>query len=152
MQPIDHDYDLERFVSHKPKLIALKKSPKEQKRRKKQAKQQRILNISVLFSIVLAISILIGHVLTNQVKITELNCVIAEKDKQITIMESEQVRLQAEITALGSPEKLRAYAEAQGLLDTSGMQVYYIVAHDKDDVQIMQKSNWFTRLWEKIFH
>lgn len=151
MPQTQKEYDLEHFKPHEPRLIALNNSPRAQKKKKKRAKRQKFINAVFYITLLSIFGFLVSSIITNHVRITELNSQLAEKDKQIAIMESEQVRLQSEITALSSPERLQSFAESNGFFSDANTQVYYIVAHDKDEVEIPEKQgNWFTNMWKNI--
>jgi cell division protein FtsL len=144
-------YDLERFQPREPRLVALADNKKAVESKRKRAARQARLNVVVYLSVALVAMGLIAYFITCNVQLTEMNKSIADKQSQLGTLQSEQVRLEAELAGLTSAEQINNYAQENGLLPIDGNQVYYIAASDQDEVSLAAaEGNWFTRTWEAI--
>lgn len=144
-------YDLELFRPREPRLVTVQNSKKAQEDARRRSHRQSVLNFVVYLSIALVALALVGYFITCNVRLTELNKEIADGQAQLSALESEQVRLQSELAGKTSAEQVNQYVQEHGMLPLTGSQVYYIEAHQEDQVSLAEEEEgFFAKAWNAI--
>ena len=68
-----------------------------------------------------------------------MNKSINDAQTELNTLQSEQVRLQAELAGLTSAEQINNYAQEHGMLPVDSNQVYYIQADGEDEVWLAER-------------
>ncbi len=151
MANLNEAYDLELFQPREPRLVALKNDAKVTKETRRRARRQSVTNVIAYLTLALVVLGLAGYFITCNVRLTEMNKTLSDYQTQLHELESEQVRLQAELAGLTSAEKINQYAQENGLLPMDSNQIYYITANDEDQVSLAEEpDNWFAKAWEAL--
>lgn len=146
-------YDLELFRPRKPKLVALSNNKKLQETKKKQVRRQAFLNTAAILALAIFALGLVAYFITCNVRLTEMNKSINDAQTELNTLQSEQVRLQAELAGLTSAEQINNYAQEHGMLPVDSNQVYYIQADGEDEVWLAEKGEgWFARAWKSLWN
>ena len=90
-------YDLELFRPREPKLVALSNNKKLQETKKKRVRRQAFLNTAAILAVAVFALGLVAYFITCNVRLTEMNKSINDAQTQLNTLQSEQVRLQAEL-------------------------------------------------------
>ena len=144
-------YDLELFSPRKPHLVEMKNSTKAQEDTRRRARRQSLLSLVVYLAVAAVAIGLVGYFITCNVRLTEMNKELMEKQAQLNALQSEEVRLQSEVAALTSSEKVDAYVQESGMSPVNSNQIYYIEAKEEDQVSLPEESgNWLEQAWSAI--
>lgn len=144
-------YDLELFSDRKPHLVEMKNTKKAEEDTRRRAHRQSVLSLLVYLAVAAVAIALVGYFITCNVRLTEMNKALKDKQAQLSALQSEEVRLKSEVAGLTSAEKVNAYVQENGLGPVNGNQVYYIEAQEQDQVTIpKEEGNWFQRTWNAI--
>lgn len=144
-------YDLERFKPREAQLVALSNTAKVKKDNQKRARRQSMMNLVVYLALGALAMCLVGYLITCNVRLTEMNKTLADGQTQLNVLQSEQVRLKSELSALTSAERINAYAQEHGMLPADRNQIYYITANEEDQVSLAEKSeSWFSKVWNAV--
>ena len=144
-------YDLELFSNRKPRLVEMKNSKKAEADTRRRTRRQSVLNL-VVYLVVAAFAVaLVGYFITCNVRLTEMNKELMDKQTQLSALQSEQVRLRSEVAAKTSSDKVDAYVQANGMNPINSNQIYYIEAQSQDQVTLPEKSgNWLEQAWGAV--
>ena len=144
-------YDLELFSNRKPRLVEMKNSKKAEADTRRRTRRQSVLNL-VVYLVVAALAVaLVGYFITCNVRLTEMNKELMDKQTQLNALRSEQVRLQSEVAAKTSSDKVDAYVRENGMSPINSNQIYYIKAQEQDQVTLPEESgNWLERAWSTV--
>lgn len=117
-------YDLSMYEP-KAKIRALpgKKATKADKRR---ARLQKLLNTVVTAAVAGAVLLVIGFMISSQVRLTELNSAISRAESSLGEAVGETKRLESELAAQTSAQSVEEYAESEGLRQVESGQIDYI--------------------------
>lgn len=144
-------YDLERFKPREAQLVALSNTAKVKKDNQKRARRQSMMNLLVYLTLGALAMCLVGYLITCNVRLTEMNKTLADGQVQLNVLQSEQVRLKSELSALTSAERINAYAQENGMLPADRNQIYYITANEEDQVSLAEKNeSWFSKAWNAV--
>lgn len=119
---------------------------------KRQAKT--VAPIKVIL-IVLAFLVVTVLMILSRVMIMELNAQISEKHQEITILDSEYVRLSAELEASTSMKSLESSAiDELGLTKIDGSQVEYMNLAGNDKIEVAHVGSGFiiAQWWESLIN
>lgn len=144
-------YDLELFSSRKPHLVEMKNSKKAQADTRRRTRRQSVLNLVVYLAIAAVAIGLAAYFITCNVRLTEMNKEIIEKQAQLSALQSEEVRLRSEVAGMTSSGKVDAYVQENGMSPANSNQIYYIEAKEEDQVSLPEESgNWLEQAWNAI--
>lgn len=144
-------YDLELFSPRQPRLVEMKNDKKAQQDSRRRARRQSILSLVVYLAIAAVAVVLVGYFITCNVRLTEMNKALLDKQSQLSALESEEVRLKSEVEAKTSAERVDAYVQEQGMYPISSNQIYYIEASTQDEVVLPEDNgNWLQRVWNAM--
>ncbi len=130
-------YDLSLFEEHPARsLKVVKPSKKEQKEQRRRQRRQSVLNVAVTMLVVTAVCAVVGLLIFNRVKITEINDQIIHQQEELEILESETIRLSNELAAQTSAEQVDAYAAANGMQKIDSYQLQYITVDAGDKLEM----------------
>lgn len=132
-------YDFSRFEAPEPqKASAAAKQPelKVVPRRRQMAKANPLPKLGL----VLLMVVMIVMTIYSQVVLSELSSEISHAQTRLTSLESESVRLSAQLTSAGSSRALEEYATSKlGLSKMESSQITYVNMHEQDRSQITAK-------------
>ena len=147
----EYAYDLSLFESKKTKLVALKPNKKEIKRNNRREKLQRVLNVSAVVLIALAVIAVIGLRITVGVQFTEVNARISQAETRLAELQSEQVRLESELASKTSIANVNEYARESGMTLSDSNQINYITVSGTDTVTVSNGNTGFlAAIWNGI--
>ena len=151
MAQVSTAYDLELFSTHKPRLVEMKNTKKVAEDTRRRAHRQSVLNLMVYLAIAAVAVVLVGYFITCNVRLTEMNKALSDKQMQLSALQSEEVRLKSEVAAKTSAEKVNGYVQENGLGLINSNQIYYIEAQEQDQVMLPEEEgNWFRRAWNAV--
>lgn len=145
-------YDLDLFSPHrKPRLVEMKNTKKAEEDNRRRAHRQSVLNLLIYLSIAAVAVVLVGYFITCNVRLTEMNKSLADKQAELSALESEGVRLKAEAASKTSAEKVNAYVQEHGLYPVNSSQIYYIPSTAEDEVIIVEEEKtWLEQAWDTV--
>jgi len=147
----EYAYDLSLFESKKAKLVALKPNKKEVKRDSRREKLQRVLNVSAVVFVAVAVLAVIGLRITYGVQLTELNSRISQAETRLSELQSEQVRLESELASKTSITNVNEYALENGMTLADSNQINYITVSGTDTVTVAaENTGFFAAIWNGI--
>lgn len=151
MANINEAYDLDLFRPREPKLVALERNKKVAEDNRKRVRRHARFNVIVYLALALTAVAIIGYLITCNVRMTEMNKIIADYNTELNTLHSERVRLEAELAGKTSAEQINRYAQENGMTPAHSNQIYYIATDGEDVVTVPDGGqNWFGRLWEAI--
>ncbi len=146
-------YDLSLFADEQSgKVISIE----ENKKQKREAKQRSLLQSLIsAVAVVAVVAMVLGVVLmaiVSKVKLTEMNETISDLNEQLSILQSENVRLNSELTEIASADRIDAYAEKHGLQKMEPSQVYYFTVDggDRFEKTETESPSFWSTLWGTI--
>lgn len=144
-------YDLELFSSRRPHLVEMKNNKKAEADTRRRTRRQSMLNLVVYLAIAALAIALVGYFITCNVRLTEMNKELMDKQTQLSALQSEAVRLQSEVANKTSTDKVDAYVQETGMSPINSNQIYYIEAKAEDQVSLPEESgNWLEKAWNSI--
>ena len=123
-------YDLSLFEPKEDKIIELKPNKKLEKAQQRRARVQSFLNAAVTLAVAAAVISVVAVMITNRVKLTEMNSTIAAQKQQLQILQSEHERLTTDLAAKTSAQSVEDYADATGMQDVESGQIAYITVDE----------------------
>lgn len=130
-------YDLSLFEERPARELRVvkpsKQAVKEQRRRQR---IQTVLNTAVTLLIAAMVCAVVGLMIFNRVKITEINDQIIQKQEELSILQSETIRLSNQLAAQTSAEQVDAYAAANGMQKIDAYQLRYITVDAGDRLEV----------------
>lgn len=130
-------YDLSLFEERPARsLKVVKPSAKAQREARRRQRIQTVLNTAVTLLVVTVVCAVVGLMIFNRVKITEINDQIIQKQEELGILQSESIRLSGELAAQTSAEQVDAYAAANGMQKIEGYQLQYITVDAGDKLEV----------------
>ena len=151
MAHVSTAYDFELFSDRKPQLVELKNTKKVEEDTRRRAHRQSVFSLLVSLAIAAVAIALVGYFITCNVRLTEMNKALKDKQSQLSALQSEEVRLKSEVAGLTSAEKVNSYVQENGLGPVSSNQIYYIEAQQQDQVVVpKEEGNWFRRTWNAV--
>lgn len=129
-------YDLTRFMPQEQQKIAEPKLPAAAKQKlKKQAVRPASVVKWVFVSLFVMLSL--ASIMIGNIKITQQNDDIASAQKNLNMVQSEQVSLNAKLESRMSMQKVEDYATNKlGLVKIQPYQIQYVHFTDKDNVEV----------------
>ena len=145
-------YDLDLFSpQRKPHLVEMKNTKKVEEDNRRRAHRQSVMNLLIYLAIAAVAVMLVGYFITCNVRLTEMNKTLADKQAQLSALESEGVRLKSEVAGKTSAEQVNAFVQENGLYPVTGNQIYYIEATEEDQVIIPEKDEgWLEKTWNVV--
>ena len=144
-------YDLELFSPRKPHLVEMKNTKKAQQDNRRRAHRQSVLSLVIYLAVAAVAVALVGYFITCNVRLTEMNKAILDKQSYLSALESEEVRLKSEVASQTSAERVDAYVQENGMYPVSSNQIYYIEAGEQDQVSLPEDNgNWLHKVWNAI--
>jgi cell division protein FtsL len=151
MARVSTAYDLELFSDRKPQLVEMKNTKKAEEDTRRRAHRQSVLSLVVYLAVAAVAIVLAGYFITCNVRLTEMNKSIKDKQAQLSALQSEEIRLKSEVAGLTSAEKVNGYVQENGMGPVNSNQIYYIEAQEKDQVTVpKEEGTWFERAWNAI--
>jgi cell division protein FtsL len=151
MAQIGVAYDLELFSSRKPHLVEMKNTKKAQEDTRRRSRRQSLLNLVVYLAVAAVAIALVGYFITCNVRLTEINKELMEKQSELNALQSEEVRLRSEVAGMTSSDKVDAYVQETGMSPVNSNQIYYIEATEEDQVSLPEENgNWLEQAWNAI--
>ena len=151
MAQIGVAYDLELFSSHRPHLVEMKNNKKVEADTRRRTRRQSVLNLVVYLAVAAIAIALVAYFITCNVRLTEMNKEIMDKQTQLNALQSEAVRLQSEVAAKTSTDKVDAYVQENGMSPINSNQIYYIEAKTQDQVSLPEDGgNWLEQAWNAV--
>ena len=105
-----HAYDLSMYEQKAPAVVALKENKKAKRAQTRQGRIQSAVNAVVTGVAILSLLVVFLLMINSGVRMTQINNEINAIDEQLSILQSENVRLKGEIAAIASPESVEAFA------------------------------------------
>ena len=145
-------YDLDLFSpQRKPHLVEMKNTKKVEEDNRRRAHRQSVMNLLIYLSIAAVAVVLVGYFITCNVRLTEMNKSLADKQAELSALESEGVRLKSEVAGKTSAEQVNSYVQQNGLYPVTSNQIYYIEATTEDQVIILEKQEtWWEKTWNTM--
>lgn len=141
-------YDLSMYEP-KAKIRALpgKKATKADKRR---ARLQKLLNTVVTAAVSGAVLLVIGFMISSQVRLTELNSAISRAETTLSEAVGEAKRLESELAAQTSAQSVEAYAESAGLRQVESGQIDYITVTPVTPESTDDGAGFWATVWNTL--
>ena len=144
-------YDLELFSSRRPHLVEMKNNKKAEADTRRRTRRQSVLNLVVYLAVAAIAIALVGYFITCNVRLTEMNKELMDKQAHLSALQSETVRLQSEVAAKTSTDKVDAYVQETGMSPINSNQIYYIEAKAQDQVSLPDDNgNWLEKAWNTV--
>ena len=144
-------YDLELFSDRKPRLVEMKNAKKAEEDSRRRAHRQSVLSLMVYLAIAAVAVVLVGYFITCNVRLTEMNKSLVEKQAQLSALQSEEVRLKSEVAGKTSAEKVNTYVQDNGLYPVHSNQIYYVQTVKENQVTIPEEdATWLEKAWGAV--
>lgn len=147
-----YDFALFERKEERPTITEAPLSPTMEK----QKKRQRVLQSAMLLTAVVCIVAILGGgtlwMVNCTIRANELKAALAERQQILAELQSEQVRLEADLAAKTSAAEVDAYIAANGMVQVETHQVSYIVHSQADEVAVTTPETvpWYQQLWQGI--
>lgn len=127
-------YDLDYF-SNEPRVVSIDENRRRRERQNKKARSAAILfNVTIVLVAALCF-FLLAMVMVSQSTLTSMSKTADALDDQLSVLQSDNTRLNSELTAIASTEKIAAYAEKNGLRKPEGGQISYFTITNNSVVE-----------------
>ena len=144
-------YDLELFSPREPRLRALEDNKKAVRDKQRRGRRQSLMTTLFYLMLGVVLTVIIGFFITGRVRLTEMNKALADSQAQLNVLQSERVRLEAELAAKTSAEQIDQYALENGMAPAESSQIYYISTADGDQVTVAKEAlPWLQRLCQSV--
>lgn len=145
-------YDLTRFMPQEQQKAEKPKQPAPVKHKlKKQAVRPAAVVKWVFVSLFVMMSL--ASIMIGNIKITQQNDEISSAQKNLNMVQSEQVSLNAKLESRMSMQKVEDYAVNKlGLVKIQPYQIQYIHLTDKDNVEINGNGLGITGFFENLIN
>ncbi len=151
MASMNEAYDLDLFRPRQARLVALDSNPKAQKQAKKHSHRQKVVNLVVYLTVAVMAMAMIGYLITCNVRLNEINKSILDSQATLNTLQSERVRMEAELASKTSAEQIEKYALENGMLPVESSQIYYVTVETDDLVTLPEtEQNWLQQAWNAI--
>ena len=148
-----YDFALfERKPAETPVITEAPESPAMQK----QKKRQRVLqSVMLLTAVVFIVGVLGGGTLwmvNGSIRTNELKAALTERQQILSELQSEKVRLEADLAAKTSAASVDEYIRENGMVQVETHQISYIVHSQLDEVKVTtpEAIPWYQQLWEGV--
>lgn len=129
-------YDLDLFSkSQRGKVISIEENKKQKREQKRRSLVQSVLSAAAVVAVVAVVLSVVLMAIVSKVRLTEMNEQISDLDNQLSILQSENVRLNSELTEIASSERIDSYAATHGLRKIETGQVNYFTVDGGDKVE-----------------
>lgn len=129
-------YDLSLFSDgQRGKVVSIEENKKQKREAKRRSLVQSIAGVAVVVAVVAVILSVALMAIVSRVRLTEMNEQLSDLDNQLSVLQSENVRLHSELTEIASSERIDAYAEKHGLQKTESGQEHYFTVNGGDRVE-----------------
>ncbi len=129
-------YDLSLFSNgQRGKVVSIEENKKQKREAKRRSLMQTVISALAVVAIVGVVLSIALFSIINKVKLTEMNEQISDLDDQLSILQSENVRLNSALTEIASSEQIDAYAASHGLQKMEVGQVHYFTVDGGDRVE-----------------
>ncbi|MBQ1211729.1 MAG: hypothetical protein IIX68_08005 [Clostridia bacterium] len=141
-------YDLS-IYEPKAKIKALpgKKATKAEKRR---ARLQKLLNTVATAAVAGIVLLVIGFMISSQVRLTELNSAIGHAETALDEAIGETKRLESELAAQTSAQSVEEYAESAGLRQVESGQIDYITVTPVAPESTDDDAGFWATVWNTL--
>lgn len=144
-------YDLSLFADeHHGKVISIEENKKQKREAKHRTFLQSLISAVAVVSVIAVVLGVVLMAIISKVKLTEMNETISELNEQLTILQSENIRLNSELTEIASSDRIDAYAEKNGLQKMETGQIYYFTVDGGDRIEKPDAEN--TSFWGSIWN
>lgn len=134
-------YDLSLFSNgQRGKIVSIEENKKQKREAKRRSLTQTIASAAVVAVIGAVILTAVLAAIISKVRLTEMNEKISDLDSQLSILQSENVRLNSELTEIASSEQIDAYAAKHGLQKMENGQIHYFSVEGGDHVEKAPKT------------
>ena len=145
-------YDLSLFEQKKPSVVALEPNKMQQQailRRKRLQTACKVISGVLAAAFVLSAFVLM---IVSRVQLTELNEASAALQEQIAILESENVRLNGELSGLASAQSIEQYAQQHGMQKVQSHQIEYFTMDETDRIETPDTDDggFWSSLWNTV--
>ncbi len=150
MATSDHSaaYDLQLFEQKPATILKMQPNQKQSKLQKRRTRLQSLINAAVTLAVSMVALAVVCAMITGRVRLTEIKTDIVEAQNTLNELQSEQIRLQSELTGKLSGQSLDDYAQAQGLHVADSAQINYITRSNGDAVTVNDTEDaWWVRLF-----
>ena len=128
-------YDLSLFEAKKASVVALKPNKKVKRQEKRRTRLQTFLSASTIVVTVGIVLFVFSLMIISRVKLTEMNNTLSGLQEELSVLQSENVRLNTQLCGIASSEKVEAYAEAHGLQKMEFHQIEYFTVDGGDRIE-----------------
>ncbi len=129
-------YDLSLFEPRQPRLVALPQNKKAQRALGRRARAQKIVNAIVATLCGAAVFAVVTMMIVSRVRLTEMNESIDGLNEQLSILQSESIRLQGELAAKTSTESVENYANENGMQKAESYQIGYFTVDGGERIEV----------------
>lgn len=145
-------YDLSRFMpQEQQKIVEAKPLAPVKRKVKKQAVRPTSVVKWVFISLFVMLSL--ASIMVGNIKITQQNDDIAYAQKNLNMVKSEQVSLNAKLESRMSMQKVEDYAVNKlGLVKIQPYQIQYVHLTSKDNVEVSGSNLDFTGVFENVIN
>lgn len=151
MASYNEAYDLELFRPREPRLVALEENKKLVQQKGRRTRLQAVANVTVYLLVAAVVMGLVGYLITCNVRLTEMNKTISDHQVSLNILQSERVRLEAELSSKTSAAQAERYALENGMFPVDSSQIHYISSGSGDLVTLPQSGqNWLQQAWQAV--
>ena len=129
-------YDLSLFEPKQAKVVTLPQNKKAQRAAKRRTRAQKIANaiaVTLCGAVVLAV---VTMMIVSRVRLTEMNNSINDLTEQLSIVQSETIRLNNELAAKTSAESVEKYAQENGMQKAESYQIGYFTVGGGERIEI----------------
>ena len=133
-------YDLSLFSGNqRGKVVSIEENKKQKREAKRRSLTQTVASVALAVGIgAVILAVVLGAIII-KVRLTEMNEKIADLDGQLSILQSENVRLNSALTEIATDEQIDAYAASHGLQKMETGQVHYFTVEGGDRVEKAEK-------------
>jgi cell division protein FtsL len=132
-------YDLSIFEPRPAKVVSLKANKKFQKEQQRRRAIQSFLNTVATICVAALAVIVIGMMIVSRIQMTELDDHINDLQKQLTVLQSEKIRLTDELASKTSIKSVEEYAyDVLGMQKIESSQIQYIESENSDKAVVAE--------------
>ncbi len=141
-------YDLSLFEPKQPKVVALPQNKKVQRAQKRRTRLQKIVNAVVATVCGGAVLTVVTLMIVSRVRLTEMNESITGLNEQLSILQSETIRLNNELASKTSTESVENYAAENGMQKAESYQVGYFTVDGGERIEVPTEEE--PGLWQSL--
>lgn len=129
-------YDLSLFESKESRVISLEQNKRAETDRKKRHRFQSALNAAVTSLVAIGVVTVIGMLIFSRVQLTEMNNQISQRQEELSELIAENKRLEGQLAADTSAQKVEEYAQQNGMTSVNADQVLYVPIESGNQLEI----------------